>query len=64
MVNNTNLCKQRNSASSCLDGQNGKTADSTPKVAVKCPKAHKHTRSTTASTSATTSDTGAITGAR
>ena len=42
LVNNTNLCKKINRASVQLDGHNNATADSTPKVAVKCPKPRKH----------------------
>ena len=41
LVNNANLCKQTNRASVLLDGHNNATADSTPKVAVKCPKPRK-----------------------
>ena len=42
LVNNTNLCAQANVATVLLDGQNGKTADSTPTVSVAgCPKRHK-----------------------
>ena len=45
LVNNTNLCAQANKATVLLDGQNGKTADSTPKVGVAgCPKHHKPQR--------------------
>jgi hypothetical protein len=46
LVNNTNLCTHRNNATVLLDGQNNKTADSNPKVAVagckKPRKGHKH----------------------
>ncbi len=41
LVNNTNLCKQVNRATVLLDAHNNKVADSTPKVAVKCPKPRK-----------------------
>jgi hypothetical protein len=41
LVNNTNLCAKKNNATVQLDGKNNKTADSNPKVAVKCPKPHK-----------------------
>ena len=41
LVNNTNLCKQTNKATVLLDGQNSKVADSTPKMAIKCPKPRK-----------------------
>jgi hypothetical protein len=41
LVNNTNLCTHKNNATVLLDGQNGKTADSTPKLAVTGCKAHK-----------------------
>ncbi len=42
LVNNTDLCTHRNNATVLMDAQNGRTADSTPKVGVSCPKAHKH----------------------
>ncbi len=41
LVNNTSLCKQVNRASVALDAQNSKFADSTPKIAIKCPKPRK-----------------------
>ncbi len=42
LVNNTNLCTHKDIAGVQLTGQNNKTADSNPKVAVKCPhKKHK-----------------------
>ncbi len=41
LVNNTNICKKTNRATVLLDGQNSKVADSTPKLAIKCPKARK-----------------------
>ncbi len=44
LVNNTNLCKQSNRAAVFLDAHNGKTADSTPRIALRCPKARKHKR--------------------
>ena len=42
LVNNTNLCKKTNRATVLLDAHNSATADSTPKVALKCPKPRKH----------------------
>ena len=42
LVNNTNLCKKVNRATVALDAHNNATADSTPKVALKCPKPRKH----------------------
>ncbi len=45
LVNNTNLCKQPNRAAVFLDGHNNATADSHPRIALKCPKARrKHHR--------------------
>ncbi len=41
LVNNTDLCAHPNNATVLIDGQNGRLADSTPKVAVSCPKPHK-----------------------
>ncbi len=41
LVNNTNLCKQPNRAAVFLDGHNNATADSHPRIALKCPKARK-----------------------
>ncbi len=38
LENSTNLCTSTNRATALFDAQNGKTADSTPKLAVKCPK--------------------------
>ncbi len=44
LVNNTNLCKQPNRAAVFLNGHNNKIADSTPNIAVKCPKPRKKHR--------------------
>ncbi len=44
LVNNTNLCKQPNRAAVFLDGHNNATADSHPRIALKCPKPRKHKR--------------------
>ncbi len=54
LVNNTNLCTHKNNATVLLDGQNGKTADSTPKVSVACRKAAQSTTNTTNAITAAT----------
>jgi hypothetical protein len=42
LENSTNLCRSTNRATVLFDGQNGKAADSTPALAVKCPKGKRH----------------------
>jgi hypothetical protein len=44
LVNSTNICKQTNKAQIAFDAQNGKTADSTPVVAVNCKGKAKKTQ--------------------
>jgi hypothetical protein len=41
LENSTNLCKGSPPATIALTGQNGKTYDTEPRVAVRCPKAHR-----------------------
>jgi hypothetical protein len=43
LENSRNLCKSANKATVQFDGQNGKVADSTPKLKVKCAKGKRGT---------------------
>jgi hypothetical protein len=44
LENSTNLCRSTNRATALFDGQNGKAADSTPALRIKCPKGKKGNR--------------------